>query len=301
MPGTASACLTAAPRGVGCRATVPKFKDGAGRAPDETGWRRQRGGESYPEARPVRAYDVSAPNPAQRGHRRRKRARRSGNDYHAIRPHERRNRCCIDKPHRNGKRGCFWKRGITPATTGNRDVLPVFRRCKRHNHRTIHPYAGVSESASISITNDGGQKCCGKPDHLHIQRGRHDRPTLSSATAKLARLSGLAAVTTNEANGHAVCLCSNSATPLRAANLKTGTGAAYSTSVAVILTGAKSFSATGLSAATTHTGISCNRDGRATTPAIATSAGFTHRRSGGRIDHNESVQEFETGACSWLL
>ena len=45
--------------------------------------------------------------------------------------------------HRDGKRGCFWKRGNHACDNGNWDVLPVFSDdCKRHNFDNLHLYAG---------------------------------------------------------------------------------------------------------------------------------------------------------------
>ena len=150
----------------------------------------------------VRAY-ASARRTRPNGHRRRKRARRSGNDYHAIRPHERRHWRCIDKLHRNGKRGCFWKRGNHASDYGNRDVLPVFSDdCKRHNFDNLHLYAGRVRVGEHQYHERRRPCVAGSPITYTSSAADTTAPTLSSATGtKTGQTTGTGGVTTNEANG----------------------------------------------------------------------------------------------------
>lgn len=187
---------------------------------------------------------------------------------------------------------------ITPATTGTGTFSPSSPTIASGTTSTTFTYTpGVSESASISITNDGGLSVAGSPITYTSSAADTTAPTLSSATgAKTGQTTGTGGVTTNEANGTLYAFCSNSATPPSAANLKTGTGAAYSTSVAVSSTGAKSFSATGLSAATTYYWHFLHRDAAGNDSAIATSAGFTTDAAAAGSITTSPFRNLETGA-----
>ena len=187
---------------------------------------------------------------------------------------------------------------ITPATTGTGTFSPSSPTIASGTTSTTFTYTpGVSESASISITNDGGLSVAGSPITYTSSAADTTAPTLSSATgAKTGQTTGTGGVTTNEANGTLYAFCSNSATPPSAANLKTGTGAAYSTSVAVSSTGAKSFSATGLSAATTYYWHFLHRDAAGNDSTIATSAGFTTDAAAAGSITTSPFRNLETGA-----
>ena len=96
--------------------------------------------ESYPEARPVLERMPSVqPPPAQRPSKAQTRLPQWQRPSRYP-PHERRHWRCIDKLHRDGKRGCFLEVAITPATTGTSERSPVFSDdCKRHNFDNLSP------------------------------------------------------------------------------------------------------------------------------------------------------------------
>ena len=118
------------------------------------------------------------------------------------------NRRCIDKLHRDGKRGCFWKRGNHASDYGEQvrshPSSPTIASGTTSDN--LHLYAGVSESASINITNDGGLDVPGSPITYTSSAADTTAPTLSSATGtKTSQTTGTSGVTTNEGKRHARC------------------------------------------------------------------------------------------------
>jgi hypothetical protein len=101
-------------------------------------------------------------------------------------------------------------------------------------------------------------------------------PVLSSPTGtKTGSSTASGTVSTNEANGTLYAVVTTSATPPTAADIRTGTGAAYSTSQSVSATGGQSVSATGLTASTTYYWHYLHDDAASNASNIVTSASFT--------------------------
>lgn len=104
-------------------------------------------------------------------------------------------------------------------------------------------------------------------------------PTLTSPSfTGTAQTTGTATVTTNEANGTLYCVVTTGSTSptgaqVRAGQDSTGAAAAYASSQAITTTGAKNFSATGLTAGTTYYAHFQHRDANTNDSTVSTSAG----------------------------
>lgn len=106
-------------------------------------------------------------------------------------------------------------------------------------------------------------------------------PTLSSPTGtQTGSTTATLGVTTNEANGTLYSFVSTSATPPSGTDLKAGTGAVFANSQTITTTGAKTASATGLTASTAYYVHWLHRDAAGNDSTIATSASFTTAASG---------------------
>lgn len=107
-------------------------------------------------------------------------------------------------------------------------------------------------------------------------------PTLSSPTGtQTGSTTADLGVTTDEGNGTLYSFVSTSATPPSGTDLKAGTGAVFANSQSITTTGAKTASATGLTAATAYYVHWLHSDAAGNDSAIATSAEFTTASSGG--------------------
>ena len=101
-------------------------------------------------------------------------------------------------------------------------------------------------------------------------------PVLSSPTGTATgSTTATVGATTDEGNGTMYAFVSTSATPPSATDLKAGTGATWSGSQAISSTGAKTFSATGLTASTGYYAHLIHTDAAANDSNIVTSAQFT--------------------------
>jgi len=101
-------------------------------------------------------------------------------------------------------------------------------------------------------------------------------PSLTSPTGtKTGATTATGTVTTNEADGTLYAVVTTSATPPSSADLKSGTGAAYSTNQAVTTTGVQNVAATSLTAATTYYWHFLHTDAAANDSSIASSTSFT--------------------------
>lgn len=114
-----------------------------------------------------------------------------------------------------------------------------------------------------------------------VDPGDVTAPTLSSATGtQTGQTTASLGVTTNEANGTLYSFVSTSATPPSATDLKAGTGAVFANSQTITTTGAKTASATGLTASTVYYVHWLHRDAAGNDSTIATSSSFTTASSG---------------------
>lgn len=128
---------------------------------------------------------------------------------------------------------------------------------------------GLSLLSNVAAQNVGGG-------------GDTTAPSLSSPTGtQTGQTTATIGVTTNEGNGTLYSYVSTSATPPSTANLKDGTGAVFANSQTVESTGAKSASATGLTASTAYYVHWLHRDAAGNESTIATSSSFTTASSGG--------------------
>lgn len=106
-------------------------------------------------------------------------------------------------------------------------------------------------------------------------------PILSSPTgAQTGTTTATLGVTTDEANGTLYSFVSTSATPPSAATLKAGTGAVFANSQTITTTGAKTASATGLTASTAYYVHWLHRDAAGNDSGIVSSASFTTAGAG---------------------
>lgn len=139
-------------------------------------------------------------------------------------------------------------------------------------------YASLESDASVSIGSaltNNGTTTFDAGDHPSLSGGS-TAPTLTSPTGTaIGTTTATIGATTDTATGTLYGYVSTSATPPSAANLKAGTGATWSGSVAVSSTGAKTLSATGLTAATGYYAHLIHTDGSANDSNIVTSAQFT--------------------------
>lgn len=109
-------------------------------------------------------------------------------------------------------------------------------------------------------------------------------PTLSSATGtQTGSTTATVSATTNEANGTLYAFVSTASSPPTAAALKAGTGAVYAASQTITTTGAKTFSATGLTASTAYYAHLLHRDAAGNDSTIISSASFTTAASAGAL------------------
>lgn len=115
-------------------------------------------------------------------------------------------------------------------------------------------------------------------------------PTLSSATqSATGPTTATVGCTTNEANGTMYCVVTTSATQPSIAQIKagqnhSGAAAAYASSQSITTTGAKTFSATGLTASTTYYGHFVHTDAAANdSNRISTSSFTTNAPSAGKL------------------
>ena len=112
-------------------------------------------------------------------------------------------------------------------------------------------------------------------------------PTLSAAVGtQTGQTTATVGATTNEANGTMYAVVTTSATPpsvtqIQAGNDNTGAAAKWAGSVAVTTVGAKTFSATGLTASTAYYGHTQQKDAAGNNSTVLTSSSFTTASSGG--------------------
>lgn len=120
-------------------------------------------------------------------------------------------------------------------------------------------------------------------------------PALSSPTGtQTGQTTATIGVTTDEANGTLYSFVSTSPTPPSGSTLKAGTGAVFANSQSITTTGAKTASATGLTAATTYYAHWLHSDAAGNDSTIATSASFT-TAAGGAFAPTD-----ETGLYYWF-
>lgn len=130
-------------------------------------------------------------------------------------------------------------------------------------------------------------------------------PTLSSATASsTGATTGSVGVTTNEANGTLYVSVTTSATQPSVAQIKagqthTGAAATYSSSQSISSTGAKTFSATGLTTDTTYYAHFVHTDAAANDSNRLSSSGFTPVTSGVFFEADFSLTTYAAFAAQF--
>lgn len=133
--------------------------------------------------------------------------------------------------------------------------------------------------AGVWLSGDGaGSVGSAISDWTATEAGASDTtaPVLSSPTGTATgSTTATVGATTDEGNGTMYAFVSTSATPPSATDLKAGTGATWSGSQAISSTGAKTLSATGLTASTGYYAHLIHTDAAANDSNIVTSAQFT--------------------------
>ena len=136
--------------------------------------------------------------------------------------------------------------------------------------------SGLSGSHYVYFTVRDAAGNAGTPVELGPVTLDTTAPVLSSPVGtKTGSTTATIGATTNEGNGTLYGFVSTSATPPSAVTLIAGTGAAWAGNAAVSSTGAKTLSATGLTAATTYYAHLLHEDAKGNRSAISTSASFT--------------------------
>jgi hypothetical protein len=130
---------------------------------------------------------------------------------------------------------------------------------------------------TISTTNNGGLTPASSIAYTSNAAGDTTAPVLSAPTGTQTgqTTATLGVSTANDANGTLYAVVTTSATPPSVAAIQAGTGATWAGSQAISSTGAKSFSATGLTASTVYYAHFQHKDAAANESAVATSASFT--------------------------
>ena len=144
--------------------------------------------------------------------------------------------------------------------------------------------SGLSGSHYVYFTVRDAAGNAGTPVELGPVTLDTTAPVLSSPVGtKTGSTTATIGATTNEGNGTLYGFVSTSATPPSAVTLIAGTGAAWAGNAAVSSTGAKTLSATGLTAATTYYAHLLHEDAKGNRSAISTSASFTTDAGGAAL------------------